>query len=106
MNTAILHFLGMGHLRPLFKHVTASGHCSILHMVRSILRPCHVSWHGLSTRAFKASVAPGATGCLILLVRVDESLEEMKQRYEVQRDKEFAAHVCAEHPRVTRSKAE
>jgi hypothetical protein len=35
---------------------------------------------------------------------VGESLEEMKRRYEAQRDKEFAAHVCAEHPRATRPK--
>jgi len=35
---------------------------------------------------------------------VGESLQEMKQRYEAQRDKEFAAHVCAEHPRATRPK--
>ena len=29
-----------------------------------------------------------------------KSLDEMKQNYEQQRDKEFAAHVCAKHPRV------
>jgi hypothetical protein len=32
------------------------------------------------------------------------SLDEMKQNYEQQRDKEFAAHVCAEHPRVKNKK--
>jgi hypothetical protein len=37
---------------------------------------------------------------------VGESLEEMKRRYEAQRDKEFAAHVCAEHPRASRPKTE
>jgi rubredoxin len=37
---------------------------------------------------------------------VGESLEEMKRRYEAQRDKEFAAHVCAEHPKATRPKTE
>jgi hypothetical protein len=26
-----------------------------------------------------------------------ESLEEMKSQYEKRRDKEFAAHICAEH---------
>jgi hypothetical protein len=26
-------------------------------------------------------------------------LEEMKQNFERQRDKEYASHVCAEHPR-------
>jgi hypothetical protein len=26
-----------------------------------------------------------------------ESLDEMKQKYEAQRDKEFAAHVCVKH---------
>jgi hypothetical protein len=34
-----------------------------------------------------------------------ESLDEMKRKYEAQRDKEFAAHVCAKHPRATRPKA-
>jgi hypothetical protein len=37
---------------------------------------------------------------------VGKSLDEMKQRYEAQRDKEFAAHICAEHPRATRPKSE
>jgi hypothetical protein len=32
---------------------------------------------------------------------VGESLNEMKQKYEAQRDKEFAAHVCAKHPRAS-----
>ena len=36
---------------------------------------------------------------------LDESLDEMKQKYEAQRDKEFAAHVCVKHPRVTSPKA-
>jgi hypothetical protein len=27
------------------------------------------------------------------------SLDEMKMKYESQRDKEFAAHLCAKHPR-------
>jgi len=29
-----------------------------------------------------------------------KSINEMKQHYERQRDKDFAAHVCAEHPRA------
>jgi hypothetical protein len=33
-----------------------------------------------------------------------ESLDEMKQKYEAQRDKEFAAHVCAEYPRTASPK--
>ncbi len=33
---------------------------------------------------------------------VGESIEEMKMHYELQRDKEFASHICAEHPRATR----
>jgi hypothetical protein len=32
-----------------------------------------------------------------------ESIEEMKKQYEAQRDKEFAAHVCAQHPRPTKN---
>ena len=35
---------------------------------------------------------------------VTESLDEMKQQYEAERDKEFAAHVCAEHRRPTNPK--
>jgi hypothetical protein len=35
-----------------------------------------------------------------------ESLETMKQKYEAQRDKEFAAHVWKKHPRATRPKTE
>ena len=31
---------------------------------------------------------------------VGKALDEMKQNYERQRDKDFAAHVCAEHPRI------
>jgi hypothetical protein len=34
---------------------------------------------------------------------VGESIDEMKKHYELQRDKEFATHICAEHPRATRS---
>jgi hypothetical protein len=34
------------------------------------------------------------------------SLDEMKQRYEAHRDKEFAAHVCVKHPRAARLKTE
>jgi hypothetical protein len=36
---------------------------------------------------------------------VGETLEEMKQSYEAQRDKEFAAHVCVKHPRTASPKA-
>jgi len=32
------------------------------------------------------------------------SLAEMKQHYERRRDKEFAAHLCAEHPRAKTAK--
>lgn len=34
---------------------------------------------------------------------VDESLDEMKIHYEQQRDREFASHVCAEHPRAAKN---
>jgi hypothetical protein len=37
---------------------------------------------------------------------VAESMDEMKQKYEAQRDNEFAAHVCAKHPRAARPKTE
>jgi len=46
---------------------------------------------------FKASGAPAGT-----------SFDEMMQNYELQRDKEFTSHVCADHPgaKSTRSKNE
>jgi hypothetical protein len=34
---------------------------------------------------------------------VGQSIVEMMQRYEQQRDKEFTSHVCAEHPRATKN---
>ena len=35
---------------------------------------------------------------------VGESLDEMKRKYEAQRDKEFALHVCAQHARHPQQK--
>jgi hypothetical protein len=37
---------------------------------------------------------------------VGGSLDEMKQKYEAQRDNEFAAHVCVKHLREARPKTE
>ncbi len=37
---------------------------------------------------------------------VGESLDEMKQKYEAQRDKEFAVHVCVKHPKAARPRTE
>jgi hypothetical protein len=34
-----------------------------------------------------------------------KSLREMKDTFERLRDKEFATHVCAEHPRAKKAKA-
>ncbi len=34
---------------------------------------------------------------------VGTSIDEMKALYEQQRDKEFAVHVCAAHPRATKN---
>jgi len=34
-----------------------------------------------------------------------DSLDEMKELYEQWRDKEFAAHVCSEHPRSKNTNA-
>ena len=33
-----------------------------------------------------------------------DSLDEMKRKYEVERDDEFAAYVCVNYPKATRSK--
>jgi hypothetical protein len=32
-----------------------------------------------------------------------KSLDEMKRNYEQQRDRDFAAHVCAAHPRAKKT---
>jgi hypothetical protein len=42
---------------------------------------------------FKASGAP-----------MGASFDEMMRNFELQRDKEFASHVCAEHPRAQERK--
>ena len=34
---------------------------------------------------------------------VGESIVEMMEHYEQQRDREFKSHVCAEHPRTTKN---
>jgi hypothetical protein len=34
-----------------------------------------------------------------------QTLDEMKSHYERQRDTDFAAHVCAEHPRAKNTKS-
>jgi hypothetical protein len=36
---------------------------------------------------------------------IGDSLEEMQVHYEQQRDKEFASHICAEHPKVKNPKS-
>ena len=37
---------------------------------------------------------------------VGRSLDKMKETYEAERDKEFAAHVCAKFPRANKPKTE
>lgn len=34
---------------------------------------------------------------------VGNTIDEMKMLYEQQRDKEFASHICAAHPRATKN---
>jgi hypothetical protein len=34
---------------------------------------------------------------------VGKSMDEMKTNFGQQRDKEFASHVCAEHPKATKN---
>lgn len=34
---------------------------------------------------------------------VGDTIEEMKQKYELERDEEFKAHACAEHPLNSRT---
>jgi len=54
----------------------------------------------------KGSAAQGAIGWIFKFSSrlVGDSLDEMKRKYEDQRDKEFAEHVCAEHLRGANSK--
>ena len=33
---------------------------------------------------------------------VGATIDEMKTKFKEERDKEFASHVCREHPRVTK----
>jgi hypothetical protein len=97
----------MGHFYPLFKQVPAFEHCSILHIARRILRamPRKLVWidkqnlQGFGCSECNWMFKPA--GALVL-----ESLDEMKQKYEAQRDKEFAAHVCVKHPGAARPKTE
>jgi hypothetical protein len=35
---------------------------------------------------------------------IGNSIDEMRKHYEQRRDKEFATHVCAEHPKVKNPK--
>ena len=36
---------------------------------------------------------------------VGETLDEVKQKYQAQLDKEYAAHVCGKHPRAESAKS-
>ena len=38
-------------------------------------------------------------------VPTGDTIDEMKQKYERQRDREFASHLCAGHPRVQKLSA-
>jgi hypothetical protein len=35
---------------------------------------------------------------------VGKTIDEMKTKFGEERDKEFASHVCAEHPRATKNR--
>ena len=35
---------------------------------------------------------------------IGDSIDKMRSQYEKQRDKEFASHACAEHPRIKNPK--
>jgi hypothetical protein len=58
----------------------------------------------LSQERFQGGVALCAHGYSPSTPLVGRSIEEMKRRYDMERDKEFRAHVCAGYPRAkTRS---
>jgi hypothetical protein len=92
----------MGQPLPLFKHVTASKACPVLDIEQAYTAamPRKLVW--VENQKFEGF---GCSGCNWVFkpfsAIVAESLDEMKQKYEAERDKEFAAHVCAEHRRPT-----
>ena len=50
----------------------------------------------------------GCSGCAWVFnpsgILTGNSLDEMKRNYEQQRDKDFAAHLCTEHPGAKNTK--
>jgi hypothetical protein len=98
--------MGAGHLRPLFKHVTASKDCSVLDMDQAYTpaMPRKLVW--IENANFEGF---GCSECNWVFkpasAIVTESLDEMKRKYEAERDKEFTAHVCAQHRSPTNPKA-
>jgi len=62
--------------------------------------------------AWTSDQAPGGWGCSECAwvfnpsgAPIGNSLDEMKENFAQQLQKEFAAHVCAEHPRTGNIKA-
>jgi hypothetical protein len=56
-------------------------------------------------RNFEVGLAPIAAGSFNPSdPLVGTSIDEMKRRYEGQRDREFKSHICAEYPREERIK--
>jgi len=61
--------------------------------------------YGSKKSAFVVLLARNAPGGLILLRCPRVNLfDEMMRNFELQRDKEFASHLCADHPRTAGSK--
>jgi hypothetical protein len=59
----------------------------------------------LSNRVFTVLVVPNALGSSILAAHLPaRSFDEMMRNFELQRDKEFALHVCGDHPRTKRAR--
>ena len=58
---------------------------------------------GVETQNFQGWICTECAWAFIPLGPVvGESIHEMKMHYEQQRDREFASHACAEHPRATK----
>ena len=92
----------------MFKHVAASWQCSVLYtseLAYTPPMPRKLLWiEKPDFLGFGCSECNWVFNTYTALVA--ESLDEMKQKYEAQRDNEFAAHVCAKHPRAARPKTE
>jgi hypothetical protein len=87
--------------------IFASISCIIAQPLRAYNAPMPRSLVWVKDRAFEGF---GCSECRWVFrpsgALVPEPLERMKRRFEAERDKEFAAHACAQHPKFPEQKGE